>query len=99
MEGAEGEVHPSNELLKLLNVTDKLAQKRGDQYISSELFVLAAFEDKGALGRVLKDSGAVKGAVDKAINDLETLKINIGISDCAKVFCEDPACSKNNQRT
>ena len=70
VEGAAGEVHPSNELLKLLNVTDKLAQKRGDQYISSELFVLAAFEDKGALGRVLKDSGAVKGAVDKAINDL-----------------------------
>src|SRR5688572_5253997 len=70
VEGAAGEVHPSNDLLKLLNVTDKLAQKRGDQYISSELFVLAAFDDKGALGRVLKDSGAVKGAVDKAIDDL-----------------------------
>src|SRR5687767_7508086 len=70
VEGAAGEVHPSNDLLKLLNVTDKLAQKRGDQYISSELFVLAAFEDKGALARVLKDSGAVKGAVDKAIDDL-----------------------------
>ena len=70
VEGAPGEVHPSNDLLKLLNVTDKLAQKRGDQYISSELFVLAATEDKGTLGRVLKDSGAVKGALDKAIDDL-----------------------------
>ncbi len=70
VEGAAGEVHPSNDLLKLLNVTDKLAQKRGDQYISSELFVLAACDDKGTLGRVLKDSGAVKGAMDKAINDL-----------------------------
>ena len=70
VEGTAGEVHPSNDLLKLLNVTDKLAQKRGDQYISSELFVLAACEDKGTLGRVLKDSGAVKGALDKAINDL-----------------------------
>ena len=70
VEGAAGEVHPSNDLLKLLNVTDKLAQKRGDQYISSELFVLAACEDKGTLGRVLKDSGAVKGAIDKAIDDL-----------------------------
>jgi len=70
VEGAAGEVHPSNDLLKLLNVTDKLAQKRGDQYLSSELFVLAACEDKGTLGRVLKDSGAVKGAVDKAIDDL-----------------------------
>jgi ATP-dependent Clp protease ATP-binding subunit ClpB len=70
VEGAAGEVHPSNDLLKLLNVTDKLAQKRGDQYISSELFVLAACEDKGTLGRALKDSGAVKGALDKAIDDL-----------------------------
>ena len=40
---------------RLLNVTDKLAQKRGDQYISSELFVLAAFEDKGPLARMFKD--------------------------------------------
>jgi ATP-dependent Clp protease ATP-binding subunit ClpB len=70
VEGSGGEVHPSHDLLKLLNVTDKLAQKRGDQYISSELFVLAACEDKGTLGRVLKDSGAVKGALDKAIEDL-----------------------------
>ena len=70
VEGTAGEVHPSNDLLKLLNVTDKLAQKRGDQYISSELFVVAACEDKGTLGRVLKDSGAVKGALDKAIDDL-----------------------------
>src|SRR5687768_9758137 len=70
VEGAAGEVHPSNDLLKLLNVTDKLAQKRGDQYISSELFVLAACEDRGTVGRVLKDSGTVKGAVEKAISDL-----------------------------
>ena len=70
VEGTHGDVHPSNDLLKLLNVTDKLAQKRGDQYISSELFVLAACEDRGALGQLMKDSGAVKGAVDKAIADL-----------------------------
>ena len=70
VEGAAGEVHPSNDLIKILNVTDKLAQKRGDQYISSEQFVLAASEDRGTLGRVLKDSGAVKGAIEKAIDDL-----------------------------
>ena len=40
---------------RLLNVTDKLAQKRGDQFISSELFVLAAFEDRGAVARALKE--------------------------------------------
>ncbi len=70
VEGSAGEVLPSNDLIKLLNVTDKLAQKRGDKFISSELFVLAACEDRGTLGRILKDSGAVRGAVDKAIDDL-----------------------------
>ncbi|MFO1375837.1 MAG: ATP-dependent chaperone ClpB [Steroidobacteraceae bacterium] len=70
VEGTPGEVHLSNDLSRLLNVTDKLAQQRGDQYISSELFVLAVFEDKGVTGRILKDAGGVKGAVDKAIGDL-----------------------------
>ena len=46
VEGTGGEVHLSNDLAKLLNLTDKLAQKRDDQYISSELFVLAALEAK-----------------------------------------------------
>ena len=68
--GTPGEVHVGNDLGRLLNVTDKLAQQRGDQYISSELFVLAAAEDRGALGNVLRDSGAVKGAIDKAVAEL-----------------------------
>jgi ATP-dependent Clp protease ATP-binding subunit ClpB len=70
VEGTPGEVHVSNDLTRLLNVTDQLAQKRGDQYISSELFVLAAFEDKGPLARVLKDCGVVRGAVEKAIDEV-----------------------------
>ncbi|MEJ2604765.1 MAG: ATP-dependent chaperone ClpB, partial [Gammaproteobacteria bacterium] len=55
---------------KLLNVTDKLAQERNDQYISSELFVLAALDDKGALGKILADAGVVKGALTKAIDEM-----------------------------
>jgi ATP-dependent Clp protease ATP-binding subunit ClpB len=70
VEGAAGEVHLSNDLNRLLNVTDKLAQKRGDQYIASELFALAAFEDKGELAKILKDCGAVRGAVEKAIDEV-----------------------------
>ncbi len=70
VEGAGGEVHISNELGKLLNVTDKLAQTRNDQYISSELFVLAAVDDKGTVGRILADAGVVKGALEKAIDDM-----------------------------
>jgi ATP-dependent Clp protease ATP-binding subunit ClpB len=70
VEGTGGEVHVSNDLAKLLNITDKLAQQRGDQYISSELFVLAALEDKGALGTILRNAGVVKGAVERAIEDV-----------------------------
>ena len=69
VEGTPGEIHISNDLNRLLNVTDKLAQQRGDQFISSELFVLAAFEDRN-LSAVLKGAGAVKGAVEKAIEDV-----------------------------
>ena len=48
VEGSAGEIHISNALGKLLNVTDKLAQERKDQFISSELFVLAAIDEKGS---------------------------------------------------
>jgi ATP-dependent Clp protease ATP-binding subunit ClpB len=68
--GAAGEINLSNELIKLLNVTDKLAQKRGDQYIASELFVLAALEFKGALADILKQAGASREAVEKAVEEL-----------------------------
>jgi ATP-dependent Clp protease ATP-binding subunit ClpB len=69
VEGTPGEIHISNDLNKLFNVTEKLAQQRGDQYISSELFVLAAFEDRG-LAKILKDARAVRGAIEKAIDDV-----------------------------
>jgi ATP-dependent Clp protease ATP-binding subunit ClpB len=70
VEGAPGEVHVSNDLGRLLNVTDKLAQQRGDQFISSELFVLAALDDKGEPGRILREAGAVKGALETAIAEV-----------------------------
>ena len=70
VEGVGGEVHLSNDLAKLLNLTDKYAQKRGDQYISSELYVLAALEDSGELGRLLKSAGASTGGVEGAIDQV-----------------------------
>jgi ATP-dependent Clp protease ATP-binding subunit ClpB len=70
VEGAAGEVHVSNELSKLFNLTDKLAQQRGDAYISSELFILAALQGGGDLGRLLESAGAVKGAVEQAVDEL-----------------------------
>ena len=69
VEGTPGEVHVSNDLNRVLNVTDKLAQQRGDQFISSELFVLAAFDDR-SLARLFKEAGLVRGAVEKAIEEV-----------------------------
>ncbi|MGA1105020.1 MAG: Clp protease N-terminal domain-containing protein, partial [Pseudomonadales bacterium] len=68
--GTGGDVHLSNDTGKLLNVADKLSQQRKDQYISSELFLLAALEDKGAAGKALRDAGASKGAIEQAIEQL-----------------------------
>jgi ATP-dependent Clp protease ATP-binding subunit ClpB len=70
VQGVAGDVQVSNELARLLNVTDKLAQQRGDQYISSELFVLAAFEDRGAVAKALKDARASRTAIEKAIEEV-----------------------------
>ena len=70
VQGTAGELHISNDLGRLLNQTDKLAQQRKDQYISSELFVLAAVEDQGATGELLRKAGGSKGAIEKAIDQL-----------------------------
>jgi ATP-dependent Clp protease ATP-binding subunit ClpB len=67
VEGHGGEVTVSRDLSNLLNLTDKEAQKRGDQYIASELFLLAAVDDKGETGRLLKQHGAGRKALEAAI--------------------------------
>jgi ATP-dependent Clp protease ATP-binding subunit ClpB len=65
--GTGGEVQISRELNNVLNLTDREAQKRGDQYIASELFVLALTEDKGEAGRLLKEAGGNRKAIEQAI--------------------------------
>jgi ATP-dependent Clp protease ATP-binding subunit ClpB len=70
VEGTAGEVSLSRELAALLNVTDKEAQKRGDQYIASELFLLAAAGDKGETGRLLKQAGVDRKGLEKAIEEV-----------------------------
>src|SRR5690349_15140446 len=70
VEGTPGEVLISRDLTQLLNVADKEAQKRGDQYIASELFLLAAAGDKGETGRLLKAAGVGKAAIQKAIDEV-----------------------------
>ena len=65
--GQAGNVSVGNDLSRLLNVTDKLAQQRGDAFIASELFVLAALDDGGEAGRALKAAGADKARIEAAI--------------------------------
>ncbi|WP_145520361.1 ATP-dependent chaperone ClpB [Yersinia mollaretii] len=70
VEGTGGDVQPSNELVRVLNLCDKLAQKRADKFISSELFVLAALEDRGTLTDMLKAAGATTDNINKAIETM-----------------------------
>ena len=70
VEGTPGEVHLSNDLGKLLNVADKLAQERGSAFVPVDLFLLAAVQSKTDLGRILDKAGAVKGAIAKAIEEV-----------------------------
>ncbi len=68
--GQAGNVSISNDLSRLLNFTDKLAQQRGDAFIASELFLLAALEDGGDAGRALKAAGANKAQLEAAIDNM-----------------------------
>ncbi len=70
VQGHEGDVQLSNELIRILNQTDKLAQQRNDQFISSELFLLALVDTKSAVSEVLKSSGADKKQIEQAINNV-----------------------------
>ena len=65
-----GDVNLSQELVRLLNLADKQAQQRGDQYISSELLLLAAFEDRGDLGGLLRRHVPDRARLDSAIDQL-----------------------------
>ncbi|MBS0590547.1 MAG: ATP-dependent chaperone ClpB [Proteobacteria bacterium] len=68
--GQEGTINVGNDLTRLLNLTDKLAQQRGDAFIASELFVLAALDDKGEVGRALKEAGATRTNLESAIEKM-----------------------------
>ena len=70
IENFSGDLQISAELNRLLNMTDKLAQKRKDQFVSSELFILAAVEDQGQLGKIFAELGVDKNAIEVAIEKM-----------------------------
>ncbi|GAB5380279.1 MAG: ATP-dependent chaperone ClpB [Aliiglaciecola sp.] len=70
VDGIGGDVQLSKDTIVLLNLSDKIAQKRKDEYISSEIFVLAAVEDKGKLGEIFKQLGITQEVVEKGIEKM-----------------------------
>ena len=70
VQGIGGEVIPSQELVRILNLCDKLSQKNGDSYISSELFILAALDEKSSLADILKKAGITKEKFSQAVNQV-----------------------------
>jgi len=70
VQGIGGDVQLANGTISLLNMCDKIAQQRKDDYITSEIFVLASLDDKGALGRILKELKLSASAVEDAIDVL-----------------------------
>ncbi|MEO8333075.1 MAG: Clp protease N-terminal domain-containing protein, partial [Gallionella sp.] len=70
VEGHGGEVQVGRDLSNLLNLTDKAAQKRGDEFIASEMFLLAACDDKGETGRMLKQHGVTRAPLEQAITNV-----------------------------
>ena len=68
--GNEGQVNLSNDLIRVLNLCDKLAKQRNDKYISSELFILAVLQVKDKTARALKESGAIQGEIGRAIEEI-----------------------------
>ena len=80
VQGSGGDINVSRELNNLLNLTDKLATKRGDQFIASELFLLALLEDKGDTSRLLKECGGSKQALEAAIDAVRGGE-NVGSQD------------------
>jgi ATP-dependent Clp protease ATP-binding subunit ClpB len=67
VQGTEGQVQIGRELIGLLNQADKEAQRRGDAYIASEMFLLALADDKTDAGRLAREAGVTRKALDAAI--------------------------------
>ncbi|MCK9283990.1 MAG: ATP-dependent chaperone ClpB [Rhodocyclaceae bacterium] len=94
VEGHGGEVSIGRDLGNLLNLTDKEAQKRGDQFIASEMFLLALTGDKGETGRLLKEAGVARAPLETAVNAVRGGQ-NVGSADAEgqreslKKYCLD----------
>ncbi|MFD2020932.1 Clp protease N-terminal domain-containing protein [Pseudocitrobacter faecalis] len=102
VEGTGGDVQPSQDLVRVLNLCDKLAQKQGDNFISSELFVLAALESRGSLADLLKSAGATTANITQAIQQMrggerERSKCRRPTSGIEKIYRRSDRASRAGQ--
>jgi ATP-dependent Clp protease ATP-binding subunit ClpB len=113
VEGQGGEVNVSRELSNLFNLTDKEAQKCGDQFIASEMFLLALTQDKGETGRLVKQHGGSRTALEQAIKTVrggesvasaeaegsrEALKkYTVDITELARIGKLDPVIGRDDE--
>lgn len=70
LDNHDGDAHMSNDLARILNVADKLSQKRGDQFISTEVVLLSMLQDKSSIASLLRDAGLTEDSLEKAIKDV-----------------------------
>jgi ATP-dependent Clp protease ATP-binding subunit ClpB len=68
--GTSGEIQIGRDLVNLMNLTEKEALKRGDQYIASEMFLLAIADDKGEAGRIVREGGLTRKALESSLDAL-----------------------------
>ena len=69
---SDGDISVSRALQKLLNLSDKMAQKRGDAYIASDLFLLSAMQSSNTLGELLLQCGADVDRLSQAIESMRS---------------------------
>lgn len=113
VQGQDGEVHMSQQTARIINVADKMAQQRGDSFISSDLFLLALVKDKDKAGVLLREAGATTPALEKAIEDvrggasvdeanaednMQALeKYTIDMTECAELGKLDPVIGRDDE--
>ncbi|NIG62649.1 MAG: ATP-dependent chaperone ClpB [Serratia symbiotica] len=113
VKGTGGDVQPSKELVRVLNLCDKLAQKRADKFISSEMFVLAVLEDRGNMTDLLKKAGVTAYKISKAIEQIRggdnvedqgaedqrqaLKKYTIDLTECAEQGKLDPVIGRDEE--
>lgn len=87
--GIGGDIQLSAQLGILFNLCDKFAQKNKDKLISSELFLLAACEDKGSLGKIFSDLGLTSAKVNKSLQKIREDQSDDGQQKALAKFCVD----------